>query len=426
MRNTTQISVSGIALSRLTSQFGRVAFLNTNKKSHALLAVGEISALHLPQTYSAQPYRALRQYLSELQDWAFGFLSYEMKDFNHSRLHSHNEDPMSWPLLHFFQPEWIVEISEGEGTVHYFEDRNSAERMRAFAACFTADEELEALPEVSFAPLVDKEHYIAKVEAIQREIQWGNIYELNYCIPFDAHCPTIDTVALYNRLNQLTQAPFSVYYSSEDLVLMCASPERYLKKTGRRLLAQPIKGTARRGSASEDEQLREALRNNPKERAENIMITDLVRNDLSRVAERKSVEVEELCGIYTFETVHQMISSIGADLRKDCDGIDALEATFPMGSMTGAPKISAMQFIEQFETRRRGLYSGAFGYFKPDGDFDFNVVIRSLTYRPSKGLLTFQVGSAITSLSDAAQEYAECLLKADALLAATKNPAHVG
>ena len=248
---------------------------------------------------------------------------------------------------------------------------------------------------------------------------------MNYCIPFDTSVIDLDSYQLYAQLNRQTEAPFSVYYSDGDHALMCGSPERYLQLKGRKLTAQPIKGTARRGKGGEDAELKERLRNDPKERAENIMITDLVRNDLSRVASSNSVEVSELCGIHTFKTVHQMISTVTAQLKPECDGIDALRASFPMGSMTGAPKISAMSLIEQFETRKRGLYSGAFGYFEPNGDFDFNVVIRSLLYQKSTGKLSFEVGSAITHLSDPEKEYEECLLKAEALLQATKATDYV-
>jgi len=235
----------------------------------------------------------------------------------------------------------------------------------------------------------------------------------------------LNSYQLYKQLNRHTEAPYSVYYSDSEHTLMCGSPERYLQRRGDMLKAQPIKGTARRAIGAVDKELKERLRYDPKERAENIMITDLVRNDLSRVASPNSVEVAELCGIYSFKTVHQMISTINATLKPGLDGVDALKATFPMGSMTGAPKISAMNLIEQFETRKRGLYSGAFGYVEPNGDFDFNVVIRSLLYHKGSGKLSFEVGSAITHLSVPENEYQECLLKAEALFQATKATDYV-
>jgi para-aminobenzoate synthetase component 1 len=145
------------------------------------------------------------------------------------------------------------------------------------------------------------------------------------------------------------------------------------------------------------------------------MIVDLVRNDLSRTATKGSVEVEELCGIYTFKQVHQMISTVVSQVENTTSAVEIIKTTFPMGSMTGAPKISAMKIIEELEETKRGLYSGAIGYFSPEGDFDFNVVIRSILYNSKNQYLSFSVGSAITSEATAEGEYEECLLKAKAM-----------
>lgn len=197
---------------------------------------------------------------------------------------------------------------------------------------------------------------------------------------------------------------------------MSASPERFLKRNGTHVVSQPIKGTARRAeNMEEDEGLKEALRTDEKERSENIMIVDLVRNDLSHYASKGSVIVEELCKIYTFEQVHQMISTITASVALEIDSVDLIKSVFPMGSMTGAPKIAAMQLIEKLESTKRGLYSGAIGYFAPNGDFDFNVVIRSILYNAEKQFVSFSVGSAITARSVPEKEYEECLLKAKAM-----------
>ncbi|MGB2088637.1 MAG: chorismate-binding protein, partial [Psychroflexus salarius] len=157
------------------------------------------------------------------------------------------------------------------------------------------------------------------------------------------------------------------------------------------------------------------LATDPKELAENIMIVDLVRNDLSKLATKASVKVDELCRIYTFEQVHQMISTISCELKPNIDFTSILEATFPMGSMTGAPKIEAMKLAEAYETTKRGLYSGSIGYITPNGDFDFNVVIRSLLYNAKRAYLSYMVGSAITDQSIPENEYQECLLKGKAL-----------
>ncbi len=150
-------------------------------------------------------------------------------------------------------------------------------------------------------------------------------------------------------------------------------------------------------------------------RSENIMIVDLVRNDLSRTAVKGSVKVEELCQVYSFRQVHQLVSTVVSEVEKTTSPVDILKETFPMGSMTGAPKISAMKIIEEEEETKRGLYSGAVGYFSPTGDFDFNVVIRSILYNKENKYVSFSVGGAITSKSTPEKEYEECLLKAKAM-----------
>jgi para-aminobenzoate synthetase component 1 len=210
--------------------------------------------------------------------------------------------------------------------------------------------------------------------------------------------------------------PFSVYLKQQPRYVLGASPERFLKKTSNRLVSQPIKGTIRRGrTTTEDEALKLALRNSEKEQAENLMIVDLVRNDLARSAETGSVQVDELFGIYSFQQVHQMISTVSATARADASLAEILGNAFPMGSMTGAPKIRAMQRIDELEATRRGVFSGAIGYITPDGDADFSVVIRSVLYNATDQYASFMVGSAITYDADPEQEYAECLLKASAM-----------
>ena len=210
--------------------------------------------------------------------------------------------------------------------------------------------------------------------------------------------------------------PFASFYKQNQNVLMGASPERYLCKRGDKLYSQPIKGTYRRGkNPEEDKQLKTALRDDLKEQTENVMIVDLVRNDLSRTAAKSSVKVEELFGMYTFPQVHQLISTVSSTLKSDVHFTEAIRCSYPMGSMTGAPKISAMKLIDQYEKTKRELYSGSVGYIDPYGNFDFNVVIRSLLYDTQKQYLSLTVGGAITNQSDAEKEYEECLLKAKAI-----------
>ena len=203
----------------------------------------------------------------------------------------------------------------------------------------------------------------------------------------------------------------------DDYSIFSGSPERFLKKVGSKLISEPIKGTAKRGlTKTEDEELIKSLVSDPKERAENVMIVDLVRNDLSKIATKNSVQVEELCQIYSFETVHQMISRISCDIKESASFTEIIKATFPMGSMTGVPKIRAMELIEEHESFKRGVYSGSIGYIKPNGDFDFNVVIRSLVYNRKNNYLSCSVGGAITIQSDPEKEYEECLIKVKRIL----------
>ena len=207
-----------------------------------------------------------------------------------------------------------------------------------------------------------------------------------------------------------------------NLYALSASPERYISKNGNEVISQPIKGTAKRLSDEmEDEKLRLHLENDQKERSENIMITDLVRNDLSKFANKGSVKVDELCNIYSFKQVHQLISTVTCQVDKSLSPVYMIRETFPMGSMTGAPKISAMNIIEELEDSKRGLYSGAVGYFNPRGDFDFNVVIRSILYNTLNNYVSFSVGSAITAKSIPENEYEECLIKAKAMREALEN-----
>jgi para-aminobenzoate synthetase component 1 len=270
---------------------------------------------------------------------------------------------------------------------------------------------------VTIQQRIPRENYLEKVSKISEYIQHGDLYEANFCMEFYAENTTINPLEKFQKLTEISKAPFSVYFKNNINFLLSASPERYLKKEGERLISQPIKGTARRFSDPlEDEKSKKALALDPKERAENIMITDLVRNDLSHTAQKGSVIVEELCGIYSFMQVHQMISTITSKLDPQYSAIEAIKTTFPMGSMTGAPKISAMKIIEEVEETKRGLYSGSVGYITPTGDFDFNVVIRSILYNQEKKYVSFSVGSAITAQSVAEKEYEECLLKAKAML----------
>lgn len=340
-----------------------------------------------------------------------GFITYEVKN-EVEALSSQNFSGLAWPQLHFFTPQtwlyWRADAVEIHGATAGVLDQILAQEPAAVA-----------LPQVpAMRPRLAKRDYLQAVEAVREDILSGEVYELNLCQEFYAEAIRLDPVDVFWRLNDASPAPFAGFVRWHDHFLLCASPERFLARTASAVISQPIKGTIRRGTTpAEDQQQRHALLHDEKERAENLMIVDLVRNDLARVAETGSVTVPELFGLYPFQHVWQMISTVQARLPADTGLVDVLRATFPMGSMTGAPKVRAMQLIEHYETTRRGLYSGSIGYVRPDGRFDFNVVIRSLQYRRDTGYLSFQVGSAITYDSNPEREYEECLLKAKALLA---------
>ena len=272
------------------------------------------------------------------------------------------------------------------------------------------------------APLVlqsgfTREEYLATVQALRRHILRGDCYEINFCQEFFAYPASIDPLTTWWSLSQASPNPFAAFYKLEDSYLLCASPERYLKRLGDTLISQPIKGTSPRnqGSEAQDKADRDELYNSSKDRSENVMVVDLVRNDLSKICLPGSVRVEELYGIYSFPQVHQMISTIKGELPPGTHWIEAVRATFPMGSMTGAPKKRVVELIGQYERTFRGIFSGAVGYVTPDGDFDFNVVIRSILYNQQEHYLSYQVGSGITFYSDAEKEYEECLWKAEGI-----------
>ncbi len=351
----------------------------------------------------------------EKPDWYFGYFSYDYKNQIHG-LTSSNPTSVDVPDAFFFQPKKVIYLQKGQLFFSYLEEiQQEIEVDYLFLT-----EEIYPLKSTEKSNLnitsIGKETYLEAVQKVQQHIQRGDIYETNYCMEFVAKDANINPWQVFQELNRISKAPMSVFAKLGEQFLLSASPERYLKRTGNQLISQPIKGTAKRGKTNEEDgKLKTALRNDPKEQMENVMIVDMVRNDLSRLAVKNSVQVQELFGIYTFEQVHQMISTIVAEVKNETYWLDIIHATFPMGSMTGAPKISAMKITEGLETFQRGWYSGTFGYITPTGDFDFNVVIRSIQYDASKKIVSFGVGSAITIQANPELEYEECLLKAKAM-----------
>ena len=339
-----------------------------------------------------------------------GIIGYDFKN-RLENLESENPAFLELPDILFFQPDFCLEFI-GDKIYSSIELKES----------FWNEIDKILLPNdpavrCKITPQLDRKEYMASVKAIQNQIVEGNTYEANFCQAYSGPFHTWDPISAYFLLNKKSPMPFSALFKAKSKWIVSASPERFIKKAGDRLIAQPIKGTIRRGSSPEtDETNKNQLLASEKERAENLMITDLMRNDLARVSQTGTVRVEELFGIYALPRVFQMISTVTSTLRPEVDFSQIIQATFPMGSMTGAPKISTMNIIEQEERFKRGWFSGAFGYIKENGDFDFSVIIRSIIADSEQKQLYFGVGSAITFDADAAQEYAECELKAQAIL----------
>lgn len=348
--------------------------------------------------------------------YIFTTLSYDLK-LKIQGLESSNRDSQNYPLATLWVPKTVVAI-ENEKIKDYLIGEESNENEAFVSDFFDDSQSIEFKLDAKFKARLTKEVYLNQVNDLKNEIQQGNIYEVNFCQEFFAEKVELKyPIQAYFKLNQLTKAPFSCYSSLGNFEIFSGSPERYIKKEGLKLISQPIKGTAKRGqSKEEDLRLKERLLADPKERAENVMIVDLVRNDLSKIARKNSVKVDELFGIYSFETVHQMISTISCEVEETTSFTDVLKATFPMGSMTGAPKHSAMKLIEKHENFKRGIYSGAIGYIAPNGDFDFNVVIRTLIYNRETKYLSCPVGGAITIQSSPEAEYEECNIKVQSIL----------
>ena len=346
--------------------------------------------------------------------YVFSCISYDVKN-SIEKLTSSNSDFISFPYAIFWTAKLVLTIVddqfviiEGGGNDIDFDE------VEVFVSAFMKEQETSlAVQNVQFHPSISKEFYLTKIDQAKEQIQLGNVYELNFCQQFVAsNVKEINSSLLFHRLHKMTEAPFSVYVKWMNWEVFCGSPERFIQRKGSKMITQPIKGTIQRGKTSlEDKQFINQLSTNPKEISENMMITDLVRNDLSKIALKGSVCVEELIGVHTFKTLHHLISTVACELSEEVTFSTIFEAMFPMGSMTGAPKLSVMKITEELESFKRGIYSGTIGCIYPSGDFDFNVVIRSLVYNQTLRTLSCAVGSAITIESDPESEYNECLTK---------------
>jgi para-aminobenzoate synthetase component 1 len=435
-----------------SDQFDEIAWMDSNnypQKTSSFDQILAVQAFTAIKTDAHGAFDRLWEYQESTRDWIFGYLSYDLKN-DIENLTSNNFDGLRFPDLYFFQPAKIFLIKGDKLELHYLKmaDDEMDDDFGEINRCEIGDvrcerienrkeskeergEKIEKREErrdnreeirenrketEAINARISREAYLQKVNKLLGYIHRGDIYEANFCQEFYAENLEIDPIGVFEKLNEISSSPFAAFLKLENNYLLSASPERYLKKEGLKIISQPIKGTARRETDKvEDAKIAEALSKDSKEVSENVMIVDLVRNDLSKIAKRGSVKVEELCKVYSFKQVHQLISTISAELDPQISPVEVLRATFPMGSMTGAPKISAMKIIEELEETKRGLYSGAVGYFTPDGDFDFNVVIRSILYSSKNKYVSFSVGGAITSKSIPELEYEECLLKAKAM-----------
>ncbi|WP_162915836.1 anthranilate synthase component I family protein [Paraflavitalea soli] len=400
------------------NQFNICCFLDSQQypsslqRFECLLAAGSIHSLQLQA--GADVFPQLRTFYEKHGDWLFGHLGYDLKN-GLEPLVSEHSDGIGFPDLFFYVPEVIIQLSGDTisiGSLGADHDKVYQEIMATAVPVVKTRQE-----GLVIHPRLERDEYLQVIRDLQQHILRGDCYEINYCQEFYATDAVIDPLSVCLSLGKASPNPFAAYYKMNNRYLVCASPERYLKKEGDRLFSQPIKGTWQRDTANQEADVRnrEQLYHSAKDRSENVMVVDLVRNDLSKVCTEGSVQVDELFGIYSFPQVHQMISTVSGQLREDVHFMDALRHTFPMGSMTGAPKRRVMELIEKYEKTRRGIFSGSVGYITPEEDFDFNVVIRSILYNGDTGYLSFQAGSGITFYSDPEGEYEECLLKAAAI-----------
>ena len=403
------------------NQFEVCTFLDNHSYTSPYAAIDCIAAAS-PSSFIALDNAhasALDQYIKANKgEWIFAHFNYEY----HSITKQNNKVNLTgFPLAYLYTPSVIIELTDHTVTIQTEHESPQLifEQIQAQATAynFSAPTKQSIAQSAGITAQIPKAEYILNIEKILALIRRGDFYEINYCQGFEAALTNAHPVNLYKALTALSPTPFACFYKNAHHYLLCASPERFLQKKGDQLISQPIKGTIKRNLENDaDDKLQlETLQNSSKDKSENVMVVDLVRNDLSRICKQGSVEVSELFGIYSYPQVHQMISTITGKINENISFSEILEATFPMGSMTGAPKKSVMETIDLLEPTKRGLYSGTVGYMNPAGDFDFNVVIRSIFFNSQNGKANYQVGGGITIYSDPEKEYEECLLKASAI-----------
>jgi len=351
------------------------------------------------------PWDALKEFRERCEEWVFGYLGYDLKNYT-EQIFSQNRAIIQIPDLYFFEPEYLFHIKDG--VVNQWLGDSDLEFLTSAPIARGSSTQSGSSPK----PMITKNEYIKTVEEIQRLIRDGDFYELNFSYPLIGRYQG-DAYSLYSQMRTINPVPFGLFLTFNQTAVCSASPERFLKKSGSKIISQPIKGTAERLDDPVLDEIQKEELQNEKNRAENLMIVDLVRHDLSKIALNGSVHVSKLYDVQTFGTVHQLISTVEAEVSETVDAVDVIRSCFPMGSMTGAPKIEVMKVIDQLENYKRGLYSGAMGYFTPQDDFDFNVVIRTAILQ--NGEVVYPVGGAITSDSDPLLEWVETEIKSRAI-----------
>jgi para-aminobenzoate synthetase component 1 len=400
------------------NRFNIFCFLDNNEyhfdkpSFDCILAVGSNRSIELKP---GNTFNKLQQFYDEKPGWLFGHLGYDLKS-EVENIPSKNNALINFGLSFFFEPELVIKVSNGKLVLC-----SGTKSLSALVAEINeqpAELSNEIKKTIAIQSSITKKEYLTAVEKLKEHILRGDCYEINFCQQFFSEEAVISPLFVYQKLANFSPNPFSALYKLNDKYCICASPERYLQKHGNVIMSQPIKGTSKRNlkNKDEDEINKAYLIKSNKEKSENVMVVDLVRNDLSKICKEGSVKVQELFGVYSFPQVHQMISTITGIVKDNLAWTEMIKASFPMGSMTGAPKKSVMQLIDEYEVAGRGLFSGSIGYITPDADFDFNVVIRSIFYDETKKLLSFLAGGGITFYSNAEDEYKESILKAEAIM----------
>lgn len=410
MRTTIRLPHAGPVDWAILRTEDRFLYRRIADRDRAVLAVGMHKAVATPQFGPD----------GRVDDWVFGALRYEWRNVLEPAVFGDASEPEA-RHCEWFVPRHVMEWNGPALSLHVLPGGEQAALDWA-GSFFRPTKEAPDPIALHWTEHCSREDYLSNVRTLLTHIHRGDIYEVNYCTERTATHRDFDPFTAFDPLLRLSAAPFAGFYRNRNEFALCASPERFLAFDQDKVLGQPMKGTRPRSAEpDEDKRLALELAADPKERSENIMALDVMRHDLSRIAASRSVSVDALCTVLSLPRVHQMISVVSARMRDGTTPLDAIRAAFPMASMTGAPKVRAMQLIQEIEGGARGLFSGSLGFFAPDGTGDFNVVIRTLLHDARSGLLSLSTGSAITALCDPEREWEECQLKARSVIDAIAN-----